>query len=266
MFNQRVGRALHRPGPAERAQHARAPASSCPRRGRRDSVTTMPPASAARERAPARFGRGGVGQVPAGRSRAHAVRRDASAEHGATLRYASRMSSHRHRLAPTVARRLGGARRRHPRAGAASSASRRSASPTPISRPRKRGCSTGSPRAGTARWIIWHATASRRARPAELVPGHAARDHRAHELPAPAARAARARCSPTARTRVRRALRARPRLPQGAARAAAAARRAHRATRSATSAIACSPTARRCWKWRWPPRPGSAGAASTRCC
>ena len=35
----------------------------------------------------------------------------------------------------------------------------------------------------------------------------------------------------------------------------AAARRAHRARKSATSAIACSPTARRCWKWRSPPRP-----------
>ena len=32
------------------------------------------------------------------------------------------------------------------------------------------------------------------------------------------------------------------------------------------SAIACSPTARRCWKSRSPRRPASAGAASTRCC
>ena len=109
-------------------------------------------------------------------------------------------------------------------------------------------------RHGEMDYMARHGTA--RARPAELVPGHGARDHGAHGLLARRARAARTRCSRRPRTRLRLALRARPRLPQGAARAARAARRPHRRARWGRSAIACSPTARRCWRSRSPRKAG----------
>ncbi len=117
-------------------------------------------------------------------------------------------------------------------------------------------------RHGTMDYMARHG--ARRARPAELVPGTVTGDHGADELPAAAGARERGRARRSGEG-VRRALRARPRLPQGAAREAAAPRRPDRRRRSARSAIACSPTARRCSKSRSPRARGSAGAASTRC-
>ncbi len=118
-------------------------------------------------------------------------------------------------------------------------------------------------RHGDMAYMARHGTA--RARPAELVPGTVrVITARMNYWPAGAAR------------RAGRARRRRARLRRRATRSAATITRccarglrgssSASATRSATSAIACSPTARRCSKSRWPRRRASAGAASTRCC
>ena len=109
-------------------------------------------------------------------------------------------------------------------------------------------------RHGDMAYMARHGTA--RSRPAELVPGtlrviSARMNYWPDGAPTPAEILRRPRA------RLRLALRARPRLSQGAARAARAARRPHRRRRRATSAIACSPTARRCSKSRSRPRPAS---------
>ena len=95
------------------------------------------------------------------------------------------------------------------------------------------GCWTGSPPAATARWIIWRATARKRARPAELVPGTLQRHQRAHELPARSAADAPTMLADGDARRIL-ALCPGPRLPQAAARPPAEAGRPHRATKSAT--------------------------------
>ena len=157
--------------------------------------------------------------------------------------------------------------RRRSRAGAASSASTRSASPTPISTPRKRGSSTGSPRAGTATmdYMARHGV-DPRAPGRRWCPGTLrVITARMNYLP-PGARDAERRAAPTRRRRTSRATRSvatttrccARRLQRLADRIAAASRR--------RSAIASSPTARRCSRSRWRRRPGWAGAASTRCC
>ena len=137
---------------------------------------------------------------------------------------------------------------------------------TPSSATRKRACSTGSPRAATATWIIWRATARAARAPAELVPG-TLRVITARMNYRPPRRATRGEVLGEPDARLRLALRARPRLPQGAARASC--RR--------------SPTAspRELGRVRLPRvhrqragdgsrararRRASAGAASTRCC
>ena len=127
---------------------------------------------------------------------------------------------------------------------------------TDLDAPRKRGCSNGSPRVGMATMDYMARHGVTRARPGGARARHAARHHRADELPARRRARERARCSPIRTKAFIVALRARPRLSQGAARAAAAAGRCASQARSATSAIACSPTARRCWKWRWRAKAG----------
>ena len=96
---------------------------------------------------------------------------------------------------------------RHPGAGAARSASRRSASPTPTSRPRKRGCShwLAAGRHGAMDYMARHGAT--RARPAELVPGTLrVITARMNYLP-PAARASERRARRSARRRSSRATR-----------------------------------------------------------
>ena len=83
---------------------------------------------------------------------------------------------------------------------------------------------------------------TRRARPAELVPGTVRVITRAHGLLAARARDAHERARAIRERAYVSRYALRPRLSQGAARAAAAARRAHRRARSARSATACSPT------------------------
>ena len=125
-------------------------------------------------------------------------------------------------------------------------------------RSRRRGAaaaSTGSPRAGTARWIIWHGTARPARGPAALVPGTLRVITARMNYRPPAARASDEILDDPAKAFIARYALGRDYHKVMRAQAAAA-RRAHPRRRSAISATACSPTARRCSKWRWPRRPG----------
>ena len=108
---------------------------------------------------------------------------------------------------------------RHQRVGTRARLSTRSASRTPSSARRKRACWSGSAAAGTARWIIWRATARAARAPRSSCRARVRVITARLELPARrGARDAQAVLErPDARLRL--ALRARPRLPQGDARA-----------------------------------------------
>ena len=107
--------------------------------------------------------------------------------------------------------------------------------------------------------------ACKRSRPAELVPGTAARDLRAHELLARGGAPCRRGAGRSA-ARLCLALRAGSRLSQGAARRARRGWPQQLRERSARSAIASASTAPRCWRRRWRAMPAWAGSASTPTC
>ena len=210
---------------------------------------------AARRRARSHRHRPGAAGVVAHRDARVRARRDAGAhEHG--------------RREPTR-RPLRATGRRSPRAspnGDASSASRRSASPTPSSAPRKRACMSwlDAGRHGEMDYMARHGAA--RARPARARPRHDPRDHRAHELLAGrCARRAR-RCSPIPRAATSRATRSAATITRCCARALATLAAAHRRRgrsvrppRVHRQRAGARGRARRA-------RRASAGAASTRCC
>ncbi len=184
MFNQRVGRALDRPVTAERAQHA---AHQRRLAGARSpcSVTIMPPRSA---RASA---------APSARSRRHRQDGVCSVQHVTSLRRVTRASATvTHDARVDRLRAIWTALAPRIKAWGRELGSRRSASPTPIS-PRGSAAADWLARGrhGEMDYMARHGTT--RARPAELVPGTRARDHRAHELSGRAARRRREReCSP----------------------------------------------------------------------
>ena len=263
MFNHGEGRALHRPRPAERAQHAahqRRLARAELARQRDDHPAGERAARAARRRARSRRRR--AGERRSWRAHACIERRGSIANALCYARAHGRDPPRRDRRA----RRDWAALAARSRAGAASSASTAiGIADTDLAPEEARLVEwLAAGRHGAMDYMARHGAA--RARPAELVPGHAARDHRPHQLPAAGARDAgeavlgSRRKAYVARYALGRDYHKvlRRRLQQLAERIAAASRR--------RSAIACSPTARRCSKSRWPRRRGWAGAASTRCC
>ena len=236
MFNQRVSGAFDRARPAQCAQAAadQRGLAGAEVAGQRDDH------SAAERRREPRAGRGrrvGIGKVNrvmvtawSAKRRRAIVRRDGSRQRTEyrmpPMRYAWRHGSSPRqppRSPPTqpphADRDWAALAARHcalgPRAGLRGDRHRRHRS----SPPTKRGCCNGWPRAATAPWITWHATARPARGRRELVPGTVrVITARMNYLP-PAARAADRRARRSAQG-VHRALRARPRLPQGAARAA----------------------------------------------
>ena len=190
MFNQRVGRALDRPVPARRAQHAphERRLAGCPRSP--CSVTTMPPASAGAIAAPTlRWRRRRQGEAFATVDTGSDILRSITA-----LRYATgdgRSSSSRRRHA------TGRHWRPRSRRGAANWASRQVGHQRHRA-VRRRGASAALARRRAPRHDGLHGAPRGEARaPCGTGAGDRPRDHRAHELLARRGRRCRRTCLPT---------------------------------------------------------------------